>query len=128
VGGPREEGMVLCVVLRVRRGLIRGPRGIGGVVHVVLVGGVFLMSGPGGVFFSLETFIYSVPWSEFAVVPSYPHICSAMVGVFHRPILPSLPTRATQAVEIMEKVGTLMCFSGPFVAHAVLPQDSISSF
>ena len=32
-----------------------------------------------------------MPWSEFPIVPSYPHICSAMVGVPHRP-LPSLPT------------------------------------
>ena len=33
--------------------------------------------------------VYAVPWSEFTIVPSYPHICSAMVGVPHRPLLPS---------------------------------------
>ena len=26
------------------------------------------------------------------IVPSYPHIFSSMVGVFHRPLLPFLPT------------------------------------
>ena len=33
-------------------------------------------------------YVYVVPWSEFSIVPSYPHICSAMVGVPHRPLLP----------------------------------------
>ena len=37
-------------------------------------------------------YIYVVSWSEFPIVPSCPHICSAMVGVPHRPLLPSLPT------------------------------------
>jgi len=36
--------------------------------------------------------VYAVPWSEYPIVPSYPHICSAMVGVPHRPLLPSPPT------------------------------------
>ena len=36
-------------------------------------------------------YVYVVPWSEFPIVPSYPHICRAMVGVPHRPLLPSLP-------------------------------------
>ena len=30
----------------------------------------------------------------FLVVTPYPHTCSAMVGVPHRPLLPSLPTMA----------------------------------
>jgi len=37
-------------------------------------------------------YVCVVPWSEFPIVPSDPHICSAMVGVPHRPLLPSLPT------------------------------------
>ena len=32
--------------------------------------------------------IYVVPWSEFPIIPSYPHISSAMVGVPHRPSYP----------------------------------------
>ena len=45
-----------------------------------------------------------VPWSEFPIVPSYPHICSAMVGVPHRPLLRSLPTAplACEGVEEAE--------------------------
>ena len=39
-------------------------------------------------------FLYVVPWSEFPIVPSYPHVCSAMVAIPHRPLLPSQPTRA----------------------------------
>ena len=41
-------------------------------------------------------YVYVVPWSEFPIVPSYPHTCSAMVGVSHRPLLPSLPTTSNQ--------------------------------
>ena len=37
-------------------------------------------------------YVYMMPWSEFPIVPSYPHICSAMVGVPLRPLLPSLRT------------------------------------
>ena len=37
-------------------------------------------------------YVHVVPWSEFPIVPSYPHICSAMVGVPHRHFVPSLPT------------------------------------
>ena len=37
-------------------------------------------------------YVCVVPWSEFPSVPSYSHICSAMVGVPHHPLLPSLPT------------------------------------
>ena len=33
--------------------------------------------------------MYVVPCSELPIVSSYPHICSAMDGVPHRPILPS---------------------------------------
>ena len=33
-----------------------------------------------------------MPWSEFAIISSYLHICSAIVGVPHRPLLPSLYT------------------------------------
>ena len=36
-------------------------------------------------------YVYEVPWSEFHIVPSHSHACSAMVGVPHRPLLPSLP-------------------------------------
>ena len=34
-------------------------------------------------------YVNVVPWSEFSIVSSYPHICSAMVGVPYRPLLPS---------------------------------------
>ena len=34
-------------------------------------------------------YVYEVPWSEFPIVPSYPRICSTMVGVHHRHPLPS---------------------------------------
>ena len=43
--------------------------------------------------------VYEVPLSEFSIVPSYPHTCSAMVGVLHRPLLPSLPTGLEFGVE-----------------------------
>ena len=36
-------------------------------------------------------YAYVVPWSEFPIVSSYPHICSAMVRIPHYPLLPSLP-------------------------------------
>ena len=40
-------------------------------------------------------YIHVVPWSEFSIVLSYPHICSAIVGVPHRILLHSLPTPRT---------------------------------
>ena len=36
-----------------------------------------------------DVYVCVVSWSEFPVIPSYPHICSAMVGVPHHPLLPS---------------------------------------
>ena len=36
--------------------------------------------------------VYVVPWSEFPIVFSSPHICSAMDEVPHRPLLHSPPT------------------------------------
>jgi hypothetical protein len=40
--------------------------------------------------------MYVVPWAEFPNLPSYPHICSVMVGVPHHPLLPSLPTQRSR--------------------------------
>ena len=52
-----------------------------------------------------------VPWSEFPVVHSYPPVCSAMVGVAHRPLLPSLPTQ-----HLREKRHELTNFDAVWVA------------
>jgi len=34
-------------------------------------------------------YVYEVPWSQFPIIPSYPHMCGAIVGVPHRLLLPS---------------------------------------
>ena len=47
-------------------------------------------------------YVYVGTRSEFPVVPSYPHMCSAMVGFPHRPLLPSLPTTQAERVRLLE--------------------------
>ena len=36
-----------------------------------------------------SVYVYVVPWSGFSIIPSFPHTCSAMVGVPRRPFLHS---------------------------------------
>ena len=51
------------------------------------------------------TAIALVPWSEFPIDPSRPHICSAMVGVPHRPSYPHYPHRTWAAHPAIKELG-----------------------
>ena len=55
-----------------------------------------------------------VSWSEFPIVPSHPHICSAMVGVPHCPLLLSLPASVLPGTATHQR-RTKSPFASPFI-------------
>ena len=59
-----------------------------------------------------------MPRSEFPIVPSYPRICNTLVGVPHRPLLPSYMKCSSRSAPLSLRA---LIYAGPWSEVPIVP-------